>query len=76
MGESTLSRILNRVAEFLCSIAPDEIRFPDDVAALAKDFEEVRFVSSLIYVCCCFNIIGTISGVGQKERDNIIQTND
>ncbi|KAM7315251.1 putative nuclease HARBI1 [Ixodes scapularis] len=41
MGESTLSRILNRVAEFLCSIAPDEIRFPDDVAALAKDFEEV-----------------------------------
>ncbi|KAG0424631.1 hypothetical protein HPB47_028152 [Ixodes persulcatus] len=42
MGESSLSRILSSVAEFLRSIAPVEICFADDVAARAKDFEEIR----------------------------------
>ncbi|XP_040077298.1 uncharacterized protein LOC115329180 [Ixodes scapularis] len=58
MGESTLSRILNRVAEFLCSIAPDEIRFPDDVAALAKDFEEVSGFPGVVGNCVDGSYIG------------------
>ncbi|KAG0441661.1 hypothetical protein HPB47_015892, partial [Ixodes persulcatus] len=70
MGESTLSRILNRVAEFLCSIAPDEIRFPDDVAALAKDFEELRFVSGSP------GVVGCVDGsyIGIRCPDNKVDS--
>ncbi|KAM7284263.1 putative nuclease HARBI1 [Ixodes scapularis] len=67
MGESTLSRILNRVAEFLCSIAPDEIRFPDDVAALAKDFEEVSGFPG---------VVGCVDGsyIGIRCPDNKVKS--
>ncbi|CAN7942634.1 unnamed protein product [Ixodes pacificus] len=67
MWESTLSRILNRVAEFLCSIAPDEIRFPDDVAALAKDFEEISGFPG---------VVGCVDGsyIGIRCPDNKVKS--
>ncbi|KAG0424838.1 hypothetical protein HPB47_027958, partial [Ixodes persulcatus] len=40
LGESTLHGMMDRVQEFILSIGPRLIKFPEDLECLSKDFEE------------------------------------
>lgn len=48
MADSTVLAVIDRVLDFLCSIAPDIICFAADKGALANDFKKV---SLLVHHC-------------------------
>lgn len=40
-GVSTMHKMMEKVLDFLCDLAPEVIKFPDDMERLAEDFQEV-----------------------------------
>ncbi|KAG0410315.1 hypothetical protein HPB47_012580 [Ixodes persulcatus] len=65
MADSTVLAVIDRVLEFLCSIAPDIICFAADKGALANDLKKLRYVefttvdkiTRLIIGCCVLHNI-------------------
>lgn len=41
LAESTVHRILQRVADYLCTLGLTVLTFPDDLEKLSRDFENV-----------------------------------
>ncbi|KAH7976128.1 hypothetical protein HPB52_008687 [Rhipicephalus sanguineus] len=48
LAESTVHRVLQRVADYLCTLGPTVLTFPRDLEKLSRDFEKVSGVPGVV----------------------------